>query len=176
MQRPEEHPLPWSVKLGWEQTDPGVYILDANEKVVYAEFGNGGPDRGKGSHDVPLNESVANFLVAAANASTFLSKTLGEAGRRKMELAVASIALGVAYDRLTDMESKPQGPERDGLRQSLFELLEMAMVDIDKSQQGIANIDLLKYADLQSSPKPGERLKGSGGGDDGSMFGLTGRD
>jgi len=30
-------PLPWSIRGGWEQMDPGVWITDAAGKVIFAE-------------------------------------------------------------------------------------------------------------------------------------------
>ncbi len=105
-----------------------------------------------------------------------LAASRSQAARTKTELAAASIALGLAYDKLVEAGRNPQtnvdtalGVETpwtqediDRLRLEAEGILQTAMVDITKSQEGVARIDMLKYAEMGMYPKPGERPKNYG--------------
>lgn len=51
------NPTPWTVRSGYEQNDPGIYIADANGGVVLT-----GDDS-----DCPLTKALAERIVAAVN-------------------------------------------------------------------------------------------------------------
>lgn len=61
-------PRPWSVGLGWEQMDPGVYIADAKGGIVYAPGDESDPTNPATADDVQLSEANARLLVDAVNA------------------------------------------------------------------------------------------------------------